>query len=280
MSTVSKIISTGLLFLAFTACKEKATDLSSIKEDDFLIQYIDSSVKPGDDFFKFATGNWMKNNPIPSSERRWGIANLVRNNIYDQIRRINDEASNNPDTKKNSNAQMIGDFWATGMDSAKIDQQNVTPLKPLLDKVDAIKTKDDLLAVIGDFQIYGGSPLFSPAIFQDEKNSEKFTLHFYQGGIGLPDRDYYFNNDLRTQNIRKEYKIHVKKMFMLLGLDEKNAGINSEKVFKIESDLAKASRKIEDMRDPYRNYNKMSVSDFTKLTPSISWDKFLTQINI
>ncbi len=280
MSKLKKTLSAFLIFAACSGCKEKSTNLTSIKEDDFLVQYIDSSVKPGDDFFKFATGNWMKNNPIPSSERRWGIANLVRNDIYDQIRRINDEAAKNSDSKKGSNAQMIGDFWATGMDSAKIDQQGVTPLMPYFDKVDAVKTKEELVSLIGEFQMYAGSPLFSPAIFQDEKNSEKFALHFYQGGIGLPDRDYYFNNDSRTQNIRNEYKIHVKKMFMLLGLDERKANANSETIFKIEADLAKASRKIEEMRDPYRNYNKMSLSDFTKLTPSIQWDKFLTQINI
>src|SRR4029079_1599607 len=120
---------------------------------------------------------------------------------------------------KGSNAQMIGDFWSTGMDSVKIDEQGITPLKSEFDKIDAIKTKEDLVRTICEFQVYAGSPLFSPAIYQDEKNSEKFALHFFQGGIGLPDRDYYFNKDLRTQNIRKEYKEHIKKMFILLGED-------------------------------------------------------------
>lgn len=269
-----------IILLAFTSCKQKQKNYSLIKEDDFLFQYIDSTVKPGDDFFGFATGTWMKNNPIPSSERRWGIGNLVRNDIYNQIRQINDESANIKDTKKGSNTQRIGDFWFTGMDSITIDQQGIKPLQPQFEKIASIKSKDDLLNVIAEFQMYAGSPLFSPAIFQDEKNSNKMALHFYQGGIGLPERDYYINTDTRTQNIRKEYKIHLIKMFTLLGDNEKIAKANSETVFNIETDLARASRKLEDLNDPYLNYNKMSLEEFTLLTPSIPWKTFLEQINI
>jgi putative endopeptidase len=105
-------------------------------------------------------------------------------------------------------------------------------------------------------------------------------LHFYQGGIGLPQRDYYFNNDARTQNIRKEYQEHMKKMFMLIGDDEKTASKNSKVVFGIETDLARASRKLEDLRDPYANYNKMSVAEFTSITPSIPWNDVLKQMSL
>ena len=269
-----------IILLSFSSCKQKEKDYSLIKEDDFLFQYIDSTVKPGDDFFSFATGSWMKNNPIPSSERRWGIGNLVRNDIYSQIRQINDESAGNKEAKKGSNTQRIGDFWFAGMDSITIDEQGIKPLQPQFDLIASIKSKEDLLKVIGEFQMYAGSPLFSPAIFQDEKNSNKMALHFYQGGIGLPERDYYINTDSRTQNIRKEYKIHLIKMFSLLGDNEKLAKANSEIVFNIETDLARASRKLEDLNDPYANYNKMSLDEFTLLTPSIHWKTILDQINI
>src|SRR3954462_12296364 len=116
---MKQILLVTIVILSF-ACRQPGRDLSSVKEDDFLYQYMDSSVKAGDDFFKFATGTWMKNNPIPSSERRWGIANLVRDDIYNQIRKINDESANDPNAKKGSNTQKIGDFWSTGMDSARI----------------------------------------------------------------------------------------------------------------------------------------------------------------
>jgi putative endopeptidase len=156
----------AVLLLAFSACKERKTDYSNVKEDDFLWQYIDSTVKPGDDFFKFATGRWMKENEIPASERRWGIGNLVRNDIYEQIRKINDEAAADKDAKKGSNTQRIGDFWTAGMDSAAIDQQGFEPLKPQFDLVNTIATKQDLVRVIAELQTYAGSPFFSPEIFQ------------------------------------------------------------------------------------------------------------------
>ena len=267
--------------MVFAACNNHPkVDLAKVSQDDFLFQYIDSTVKPGDDFFKFATGTWMKNNPIPSSERRWGIANLVRNDIYDKLLNLSNEAAADGKAADGSNAQKIGAFWSTGMDSSIIEAQGLLPLKAQFDKIDGIKTKQDVLNVMAEFQIYAGSPLFSASIYQDEMNSSKYALHFYQGGIGLPQRDYYFNTDERTANIRKEYKDHLTKMFQLLGDDSKKAAANSQTVYKMEEDLARASRKLEDLRDPYANYNKMSVSDFNKITPSINWSQMMTAMSI
>ena len=267
--------------MVFAACNNHPkVELAKVSQDDFLFQYIDSTVKPGDDFFKFATGSWMKNNPIPSSERRWGIANLVRNDIYDKLLNLSNEAAADGKAADGSNAQKIGAFWSTGMDSAIIEAQGLLPLKAQFDKIDGIKTKQDVLNVMAEFQIYAGSPLFSASIYQDEMNSSKYALHFYQGGIGLPQRDYYFNTDERTANIRKEYKEHLTKMFQLLGDDSKKAAANSQTVYKMEEDLARASRKLEDLRDPYANYNKMSVSDFNKITPSINWSQMMTAMSI
>ncbi len=266
--------------IALSSCSTKPKqDLSKVTEDDFLFQYIDSTIKPGDDFFKFATGNWMKNNPIPSSERRWGIANLVRNDIYDKLQTLSNEAANSK-AEGGSNAQRIGDFWHTGMDSSTIETQGLTPLNKEFEIINSIKTKQDVVNAISIFQIYAGSPLFSTGIYQDEMNSTKYAMHFYQGGIGLPERDYYFNTDERTKNIRAEYKIHMQKMFMLLGDNEKTASANSAIVYKIEEDLAKASRKLEDLRDPYANYNKMSIADFNKITPSINWIDLMKSMKI
>lgn len=281
MSNNRKIFLFAISLLLFAAChNQPKVDLTKVTQDDFLFQYMDSTVKPGDDFFKFATGSWMKNNQIPSSERRWGIANLVRNDIYDKLLNLSNEAAADGKAADGSNAQKIGAFWSTGMDSAVIEAQGLSPLKTQFDKIDEIKTKQDVLNTIAEFQIYAGSPLFSAAIYQDEMNSNKYALHFYQGGIGLPQRDYYFNTDERTANIRKEYKDHLTKMFQLLGDDSKKAEANSQTVYKMEEDLARASRKLEDLRDPYANYNKMSVSDFNKITPSINWSQVMTAMSI
>ncbi|MBK9526024.1 MAG: M13 family metallopeptidase [Bacteroidetes bacterium] len=222
----------------------------------------------------------MKQNPIPESERRWGIANLVRDDNYSKLRQLSDEAAADKSAAKGSNAQKIGDFWATGMDSASIEAQGIAPLQENLDKINALKTIQDVVNLIADFQINVGSPLYSPAIFQDEMNSERYALDFYQAGIGLPDRDYYFNTDSRTTNIRNEYIQHVTKMFLLLGEDGVTANRSAAAVMKLETDLAKSSRKLEALRDPYGNYNKMSVADFTKLTPSIPWKDLFERMNL
>ena len=274
------ILLTAPAFMLWSCSGNSKADLSNVKEDDFIFQYIDSSVSPGEDFFKFATGTWVKQNPIPSSERRWAVSNLVQNDIYDKLLKISNEAATDNKAEKGSNTQRIGDFWSTGMDSATIETQGLTPLTAQLEMINSIKSKEDVLNTMALFQINIGSPMFAAAIYQDEMNSTKYTLHFYQGGIGLPDRDYYFNTDSRTTNIRKEYKDHLKQMFILMGEDEKKASADAAAVYKIEEDLAKASRKLEDLRDPYANYNKMSLADFSKTTPSINWSNLLNRMEI
>lgn len=276
---MKKLFTCLLLIACLYSCKEKDTQ-KVIAEDDFLWQYMDSTIKPGDDFFRFATGTWMKNNEVPASERRWGIGNLVKNDIYNQILNINEEAAADKSAARGSNTQRIGDFWTAAMDSSAIDKAGISVLGLQLEMISNIRNQDDLMRVIADFQTYAGSPLFSLYIFQDEMNSERYTLHFYQGGIGLPQRDYYFNTDARNQNIRKEYRDHIKKMFMLMGEDEKRAAANSTIVFNIETDLARASRKLEEMRDQYANYNKMSLVEFNAITPSIPWKMIFERMNI
>src|SRR5436190_2128463 len=151
----------------------------------------------------------------------------------------------------------IGDFYGSGMDTVAINKQGATALKPELDRINAIQSKQDLLNVIALYQTNGVSPLFGMYIFQDEKRSDQQALHLYQGGLGLPERDYYFKNDTRTQNIRKEYIMHISNMFRLLGTDSLNAGKQAQTIMNMETGLAKVSRKLEDLRDPYLNYNKI-----------------------
>jgi putative endopeptidase len=241
---------------------------------------MDTTVNPAVDFFSYANGGWIKRNPIPESERRWGIANLVQNETYDRMKKLSEDAAANTNATAGSNEQKIGDFYASGLDSANIEAKGITPLKAEFDAINAIKDKLGVLDVVAHFQMIGPGALFAPAIYQDEMNSNVIALHFYQGGIGLPNRDYYFNNDARTKNIREEYSKHLVNMFMLLGDDAAKAKKNSAAVMKIETGLAKASRKLEDLRDPYANYNKMSVADFEKLTPSIKWKDMMSKMNV
>jgi putative endopeptidase len=265
--------------LIITSCSSSQNKNSGPVRD-VLIENMNTSVNPAVDFFEYANGGWIKKNPIPESERRWGIANLVQNETYDRMKKLSEDAAANTKTTPGSNEQKIGDFYASGLDSMNIEKKGITPLQKEFESINAIKDKQEVLDVIAHLQMIGSGPLFSPAIYQDEMNSNAMALHFYQGGIGLPNRDYYFNNDARTKNIRDEYVKHLQNMFKLIGDNDATAKKNSAVVMKIETNLAKASRKLEDLRDPYRNYNKMSVAAFTRLTPSVNWIDLMSKMNV
>lgn len=241
---------------------------------DFLTEAMDTTINPGVDFFKYATGTWMKENPIPASERRWGLANLVNEETYARLKDILKEAASTQ-SPEGTAKQKIGDFYYTGMDTVSIEKAGLSPIKPELDKIETIKSNKDLFEIVALLQREGVNVMFGMFIDQDMKNSERYALYLWQGGLGLPNREYYFRDDARTVNIRTEYKNYVDNMLELLG-DKTNKTRPEERViYKIENFLADSSRKLEDLRDPYANYNKMSVADLEKAAPNINWKVLL-----
>ncbi len=246
------------------------------QKGDFLTQAMDTTVNPGVDFFKYATGTWMKNNPIPESERAWGIGNLVQEETYSRLRKILEQAKLSA-AVKGTNEQKLGDFYFTGMDSAGIESEGIKPLTPELDKINSIKNKNELFSVVALLQKEGVNAMFGLSVNQDDKNSGIWALYMTQGGLGLPNREYYFRNDSRTENIRAEYKKHIAKMFELLGDNSSEAVKDANDVFGIEIFLADSSRKLEDLRDPYSNYNKMSVAGLESIAPSVKWNEVLSK---
>ena len=246
------------------------------RQGDFLTQAMDTTVNPGVDFFKYATGTWMKNNPIPESERAWGIGNLVQEETYARLKKILEQAQA-ASSPKGTNEQKLGDFYFTGMDSAGIENEGIKPLTPELDKINSIKNKNELFSVVALLQKEGVNAMFDLSVNQDDKNSSIWSLYMTQGGLGLPNREYYFRMDSRTENIRAEYKKHIAKMFELLGENSADAVKDANDVFSIEIFLADSSRKLEDLRDPYTNYNKMSVAGLESISPSVNWKEILNK---
>ncbi len=241
----------------------------------YLAEFVDPAVKPSDDFFDYAVGKWLKANPIPPSERSWGIGRVVQEETYARLLAISEEAAANPANAPGGNAQKIGDFWYAGMDTVTNAKQGMTPLAPEFARIAAVKDTKGLLDDIARLQYIGVGAMCDLEIFQDEMNSDRMALHLYQGGLGLPNRDYYFDTDDRSKMLRREYQAHVRRMFQLLGDDSTRALAHTATVMKLETELAGASRKLEALRDPRANYNKMSVDGVTKLTPSIRWREFL-----
>jgi putative endopeptidase len=246
----------------------------------YLNNFVDTSVSPRDDFFKYACGKWLKDNPIPANERSWGVAHVVQEETYRRLLSINETFAANANALAGSTEQKIGDFWYAAMDTATIAKQGIGPLAEEFDRIKNVRDRGDLLGVISRFQYLGVDAMCQVPLFQDEKHSDRFAVHLYQGGLGLPDRDYYFDKDSRMRRLRSEYVVHVTKMFQLLGDDSARARANANTVMRLETELAGASRKLEDLRDPEANYNMMSVAAMTKLTPSIAWQGFLEHQHI
>jgi len=244
--------------------------------EDILKANIDSTVNPADDFFQYAQGTWLKNNPIPGDQTSWGIGQLVQEEIYARLKSINEEAVK----KKNATGldQKIGDFWYSGMDTAAIEQAGISPLKPELDRINSVNNPAEVMSVAADLHTKGVGVFFSDYVTQDAKKSDQMAYSLYQGGIGLPDRDYYFNNDERTSKIRAAYPAYVAKLLTLMGHDQATAAAKASAIVALETELAKASRTLEDLRDPYANYNKMAISQLSSLTPGIDWARHVQEM--
>lgn len=161
--------------------------------EDILTAHFDTTVKPNEDFFHFANGGWIKKNPIPNDEASWGIGSLVQEELYNRLKHINEEA-----VKKGAKAgvdQQIADFWYSGMDTMSIEQKGIEPLKPELEAISALKTTNELMSQVAKMHTYGVNAFFGEGVQQDAKNSDMMAYVMWQGGIGLPERDYYFNTD-------------------------------------------------------------------------------------
>ena len=271
----------GILTLALLqgcSSKVKNTTDSVKKYPAFDVQNMDTTINPGDNFFNYTNGTWLKNNPIPADKNsRSTLEELFERNRHD-IREIIEEAAASKDVQPGSNSEKIGTFYNSGMDTISIERLGLSPLKMFFDKIESIKSIADVQSVGAFFQTCQISPFFAVFSNQDSKNSTSVIAQCYQAGIGLPERDYYFNNDESTKKIREKYLIHLTKMFELLKDEPSVAGKNAETVMKMETQLAKASFTNVENQDPQKTYNKVTIEELNKLAPDINWHSYFTQV--
>jgi putative endopeptidase len=247
---------------------------------DALASHIDSAVKPGTDFFEFANGKWFKQNPIPGSEQSNGIWQLIQDTINAQIRKVCESSAKLKNEPKGSNKQKIGDFFFTGMDSVSLNKKAMSDLKGDFDAIDAIKDIPGLIKEASFIHMVAGSPLFGFYVGQDDKKSSKIAVFVAQGGLSLPDRNYYFDNDSRAVTVRQKFVIHLENIFGLMGYATDKAKASAAKMMALETAIAKTSRKREDLRDPWANYNKMTFKQIGELTPNIEWKIFMDGVGL
>lgn len=261
-----------LIFL-FLSC---LSTMAFSQSKDVVGANMDNMVKPGDDFFNYANGGWIKQNPIPAAYSQWGIGNLVQEDVWMKLKAINENALFN--TSSDENTRKIHDFYFTAMDTLLIDKVKLTPITAELSMINNIQDIKGLIKAITSLHAAGIPVAFDLGVYQDMKNSEINALYLSQGGLGLPNRDYYFNKDARTVKIVTDYKTkHLLRMLGYINPAFHNGGAG---VYSLEKMLAEKSRKLEDLRDPYANYNKMSVADLNKLTPKMNWNTVFAQLNI
>lgn len=240
---------------------------------------MDLSVAPGDNFYQYANGTWLKNNPVPNSKTRWGSFDLLREESSKKLQILLEDAIKN--REKDRATQIIADFFSSGMDSVTIESKGYSPIKADLERLNKLNSIKDVLNEITTLRTMGmGSALFGSFVGSDRKNVTVYIPSISQGGTSLPDRDYYLKDDPRSLKIREAYKAHLNKIFALVGEDETTAKSSTASVIKIETALAKAQMSRVEMRDPYKTYNKFAIKDLTALTPNINWSLVLEELKI
>lgn len=242
---------------------------------------MDLSKKPGDDFYNYASGTWIKNNPVPPKETRWGSFNLLRDFNINAVKTILAESANNKNAAPGSVEKRLGDFYAAGMDSITIEKLGYGPIKPELEKLSQLSDIKGLINFAAEMRTTGaGSPFFGFFVGQDRKYVKNIVPQLSQGGTTLPDRDYYLKSDPRSLKIQESYKNYISKLFTLTGSGLAVAEKNAEIIFNLEKTLAAAQMSRVEMRDPYKTYNKFSIADLSKTTPNLNWETLLPLMKV
>ncbi|MBS4043498.1 MAG: M13 family metallopeptidase [Chitinophagaceae bacterium] len=240
---------------------------------------MDMSIAPGENFYLYANGNWIKNYPVPNSKTRWGSFDLLREESSKRLQSLLEEAVKNRD--KDRATQIIANMFSSGMDSATIEAKGFSPIKNDLVRINNLQSVAEILHEITTLRTMGmGSALFGSFVGPDRKNVTMYIPSISQGGTSLPDRDYYLKDDARSTKIRNAFSNHLNTVFGLVGEDEATAKASAASVLKIETALAKAQMSRVEMRDPYKTYNKFAIKDLNELTQNMNWNIILEELKI
>lgn len=276
LSMKLKLLYVVIGLFIFSACNNNK---SYVAEKFIETGYMDSAIKPGDNFFEFVNGKWLDTIKIPETEAGIGSFDDLYNRTRDRLQKILDSVSK-LNAKTGSIEQKAGDFYASGMDSTTIENRGYDPVKPYLQKIDSIKDAKDILQYTIWMQLQNDNPVFAQSVSPDDKNSSMNIAVYYQTGLGMPDRDYYFKTDPQTQKVADAYKTYMKKLFMLTGDDSSKAAIEVAAVFELEKQMASSHKTQVELRDPQSNYHKMAVADLDKKMPVLAWKTTLDAVGV
>lgn len=280
-----KLLPLSAAIMLFASCENTAVkNDTEMKEKTEITKALDKadmdlSVKAGENFFEFANGGWIKANPVPSDKTQYGSFTVLYDNNQKKLKSLVDELQN-AEKLDNPDAQKIAAIFKTGMDTAAINKAGFAPIEKDLAEVDALQSKEDMMNLVAKMHQSYKSPFFSIMASQDDKNSKMVILHMYQGGLGMPDRDYYTKDDELSKKLRVDYKNLIKTEFTLVGNDAETAGKLSDEVMQVETTLAKNSLTRLELRDPFTTYNKTTVEELQKMSPAINWNNYFNNIGL
>jgi putative endopeptidase len=245
----------------------------------FDVADLDRSTRACADFDRFANGGWLDKNPVPAAYTSWGPFTVLSDRNGLVLRDVLERAQRAARTTKDPDTKKLGEFYASCMDSARVETLGATPLQAPLARINAISTRGDLLNAITEQQRYGNSG-FSLNVDQDAKKSDRIVAYVSQGGLSLPDRDYYLKTDAASQKIRDNFVDHLSKMLQLAGQTSADAQADAQRILSLETAFAKASRSRVELRDPNLNYNLLSVDSLSRLAPAVNWQQLLPAVGI
>jgi putative endopeptidase len=242
----------------------------------FDVNAIDKTVNPCEDFYQFACGGWIANSPIPPDQASWGRFNELAERNRRTLKDVLETAS--AKTTRSAVEQKIGDFYTACMDEKGIETRGIAPLKAQFSRIDALKAKDALPELTASLHQAGAGPFFSFSADEDFKDSNRIIAQLDQGGLSLPDRDYYFRTDAKSVDLRKKFVAHVTRMFTLAGVPAEQAAKNADTVLRIETELAKAALDRTSRRDPAKVYHLLKVAELNSISPSFEMKRYLAAI--
>lgn len=265
--------------VAIMACNENKKS-ESVMTKAIDTTFMDKSVNPGDDFFRYVNGGWIDNNPIPPEYSQYGAFHVLYDQNQEDLKSLVMEVSSDKSVQKGSVNQKIRDFYNSGMDTVLIEKQGISTIQDELDAIAGIQTRKDLAVLTAKMQMVGINPFFYFYASADKKNSSMEIANFYQGGLGMPDVDYYTNDDERSKQLRADYLDHLTKMFILVGNDEGTARQNANTVLNIETDLANISKTRLERRIPEENYFKTDLKGVGEISPAFDWNTYFSTMGL
>jgi len=237
----------------------------------FDVAGMDTKTSACADFYQYANGGWLTANPIPAAYPAWGVGNVLNEKNRDVLREILEAAAKNTSARKGSNEQKVGDYYASCMDEAKVEADGLKPIQAELDLINKVSDQKSLQAEITHLHSFGYNVLFGSGSNRDFKNASETIIGIFQGGLGLPTRDYYLKDDPRSKSIRDEYIKHVAKMFELMGDDPAKAASEAQAVMTLETKLAGGSKAPVELRDPEKLYHRMPMTAVKDAAPDFDW---------